>query len=107
MVKDVTKVGGSQPNVQRQQNRTQLQDTIIGFEKPMAVVSEIGYHIALPNPQGCQSIGVPVHALAKLRIRQAPPVANNPLFLREEPLGPAQEHEWSQGNYHRRVSSES
>ena len=42
-----------------------------------------------------------MNALAKLGIAETPTLADDSHFLREEFLGPAQEHEWSQGNNHR------
>ena len=72
----------------------------------MAVMAQIGHDVAFPYPQAGKSVAEPVNALAELGITETPTLADDSHFLREELLGPAQEHEWSQGNNHWLVFSE-
>src|SRR6187397_3147749 len=100
MIDDVVKIACCQPHIERKQNRTCLQYTVIGFEKAMTVMAQVRHDVAFPYPQTGQSVGEPINTLAKLGIAEAPTLADNSHFLREEFLGPAQEHEWGQGNNH-------
>src|SRR5256884_7843799 len=49
VIQDISKLLRSKPNVQRQQNGSRFDDTVISFEQAMAVGAQKGHAVARPN----------------------------------------------------------
>ena len=102
VIQDISKLLRSKPNVQRQQNGSRFDDTVISFEQAMAVGAQKGHAVARPNAGFTQGACKPAYARGKLRV-------GKPLFsthhcgsLRILLLGVAEKANRCQRNVHRR-----